>query len=193
MVLLGNSALLVPVSTTNRRRIFWTGWGLAAFFFATSIAFRGWAVALATGAAVMVSAVLFAYSTTTYIKIGGRIRSPYIKRTGEEPPFDAYREVATAGTVWWCTAALSLLAGGTALITDRPNEAVLLGALIVSAVLVFTGHLDKADGFPVAREHHAPFAITVIACIPLLLLPIAAYFAAYWASPRKGAGFDDTE
>ncbi|WP_197378349.1 hypothetical protein [Mycolicibacterium mengxianglii] len=194
VILIGNAALVLPLSLSAQRWLYWAGSSLGALFLAGSIAYGGLKVALLAGGATLFASVLLAYFSTTYLKIGGRIRSPYIARTGATPPPDAYRGHVLPSTAWWAAAAFAVAGGGLVFMADSPsdNGFVIACGAITSLYLAGLGHLDKADGFPVARTQYVPLAVTVAACIPLLLLPVAAYFAAYWASPRKSDANEDS-
>ncbi|WP_199254047.1 hypothetical protein [Mycolicibacterium mengxianglii] len=183
-----------PVSPTAQGRIYWAGWGLATLLLTASVAHDGWRTAVLVMAVLVFIAVLLAYFRTSHLKIGGRIRSPYIARTGETPPPDAYRGNVLPSTAWWAAAVFAVAGGGFVFMADSPsdNGFVIACGAITSLYLAGLGHLDKADGFPVARTQYVPLAVTVAACIPLLLLPVAAYFAAYWASPRKSDANEDS-
>jgi hypothetical protein len=59
---------------------------------------------------------------------------------------------------------------------------VTLGAAAFAvALLAFTGFIDARERFPVSRRQYVPLAVTVIASIPVFLVPPLAYVMTYWA------------
>ncbi len=76
VVLVGTTvALFIAKDVANERRIYWSGFCLAAVLVAISVLHRGWGTALATFIAVVFVAALYAFLRTDYLKIGQKIYS----------------------------------------------------------------------------------------------------------------------
>lgn len=179
-------AIGLPVSMSARRWVYWSGWAGAAVLLPLSGIHRGLAQAAAVAVVVAGAGLLIAFYTTPLIKIGGRVRSFWIPNEGRgltaadvTVPADSYLGSVTAASMWWTLAPLGALTGGYALSTGWFNPVGLAAGALLGLPLALIGHLDKKDELPIARGHYVAFAIIAVSTIPLLLWPVAVYFAAY--------------
>ncbi|KAA0110776.1 hypothetical protein [Mycolicibacterium sp. P1-5] len=184
------ATVLLPISVTGRRRIFWLCWAAAAVLLALSGLRRGVVDAVMAGLAVMGSGMLYAFYTTPFIKVAGRVWTFWITDAREDPdvpppPADSYLERVTAPSMWWTLAGLGLITGGFALSMGWLAPVGIMAGALLAAPLAAMGHLDRKDRYPIARERYFPFAIVVLSSVPTLLWPVLVYFAAYYmTSPR---------
>lgn len=90
----------------------------------------------------------------------------------------AYSDLNPA-SFWWSLALMSVLVGVS---TSQMGltEATLGAAALITASLGIVGHFDMRDRFPVARKQYVPFAVVVVASIPLFLAPVLAYGVTYY-------------
>jgi hypothetical protein len=175
-----------------QRKLYWTGWAIAVPLLAASGWHRGLkGVAIAAVACAFV-AILYAYMFTPNIKIGGRVRTWLIARSHPDPPEDgsppppsppppppdSYLGYVTATTLWWTVTVLAVMSGAGAAGLGW-SMATIFGGALTSGLLAFLGHLDRQAQLPVARQQWVPLAVTAIASLPFLLIPLAIYFAAY--------------
>ncbi|QYL17633.1 hypothetical protein [Mycolicibacterium pallens] len=179
------SAVILPVNVIWKRRTYWTGWIAGAILLASYVSDHGPMPAALTAVTCLAVAALYAFYSTPFIKIGGRVRTFWISDAREDPdeppaPADSYLERVTACSMWWNTALLSMVTGGFALATGWLAPVGIMGGALLAAPLAATGHLDRKDRFPIARGRYLPFAIVVLGSVPTLLWPVAVYFVAYY-------------
>lgn len=150
-------------------------------------------------AACLGASLLYAYLRTSYIKIGGRIHTYTLFRNRPDgpsdsaappPPPDAYGNVLTAPKYWWTIALLALAAASLAL-AQGATAASAGGGLFVASSMAFTGYIDAYEGFSIARRQRIQLAITTVASVPLLLVPLLAYAIAYLVGRRTTASRDE--
>ncbi|WP_445168209.1 hypothetical protein ACTXG7_02110 [Mycolicibacterium sp. Dal123E01] len=194
---IGVAAVLLPVNVSLKRWVFWVGWAAAAILLALSGLRRGIGDVAIVALAVMMGGALFAYYTTPFIKIRGRVWTAWISDAREDPdvpppPPDSYEGRVTASSMWWNLAVLSVMTGGFALAHGWLVPAGLMGGALMAAPLATVGHLDRKEHFPLARGRYFPFAIVVLSLIPTLLWPVVVYFAAYYLTTPTPAGDDVT-
>ncbi|WP_396925596.1 hypothetical protein [Mycolicibacterium sp.] len=186
---IGVSAVILPVNVFWKRHTYWTGWIVGAILLASYVSDHGPMPAALTTVTCLAVAALYAFYSTPFIKIGGRVRTFWISDAREDPdeppaPADSYLERVTASSMWWNTALLSMVTGGFALATGWLAPVGIMGGALLAAPLAAIGHLDRRDRFPIARGRYFPFAIVVLASVPTLLWPVAVYFvASYTTTP----------
>lgn len=182
---IGVSAVILPVNMVWRRRTYWAGWTVGAVLLASYVSDHGALPAALTGVTCLAGAALFAFYSTPFIKIGGRVWTFWISDAREDPdvpppPADSYVERVTASSMWWTLAGLGLVTGGFALATGWLAPVGIMGAALLAAPLAAIGHLDRKDRFPIARGRYLAFGIVVLASIPTVLWPVVVYFVAYY-------------
>lgn len=198
LILLGTVIAIFLNNIRIERCLFWTCWLMGTSVMAFALTDRGWKSVVWGLAAGLAGAVIVAYFRTSYLKIGGRIYAytiPYSRpdppRDGSPlppstpPPRDAYRNILTAPKFWWTLAVITCTAG--VLAWDLGMSPTTLGtAVLASALLGVTGHLDAREEFPIARRQFLQFGLIVIASIPVFLAPPISYVLIYWA---RGGSF----
>ncbi|MCX2934781.1 hypothetical protein ORI20_31435 [Mycobacterium sp. CVI_P3] len=194
---IGVSAVMLPLNVKWKRRVFWSGWCGAAILFALYVSHRGATASTLTVAACVLTAALYAFYFTPFIKIGGRVWTFWISDAREDPdvpppPPDSYVDRVTAPSMWWTVAALSVMTGGFAWAIGWFAPVGIMGGALVAALLAVVGHLDRKDHFPIARGRYVPFAVMVLSLIPVLLWPVVVYFAAYYLTTPAPTGDDST-
>lgn len=158
---------------------------------------RGWHAALVIYAVGIAAAFCYAYSRTSYLKLGGRIYSFWIARTQPDPlpdggpaprvipPSDSYRGQVTADALWGLMTVASMCAGVGALVLGMSGATLGVAALPV-VLLAGVGYIDSYDGFPIARRRWVQLALIVVSSIPIFLLPPIAYLIGYYLDgPRR--------
>ena len=188
---IGGLSIIFIKDIRLERRVYWGSWLLTSLFISVSLSERGWGATAIGACACAGTALLYAYLRTSYIKIGGRIHTYTLYRNRPDgaavatpPPPDAYGNVLTAPKFWW-TIALFALAAATVALAQGPTAATVGGGLFVAASIAVTGYIDGYEGFSVARRQYVQLAVITIASIPLLLLPMLAYVAAYLIGRRS--------
>ncbi|MCV7177220.1 hypothetical protein [Mycolicibacterium sphagni] len=181
----GVAAVALPLSTRHKRWVFWSGWCGAAILFAFYVSDRGVTISALTASACVLAAALYAFYFTPFIKLGGRVWTFWISDAREDPdvpppPSDSYVERVTASSMWWTLAGLGLATGGFALSIGWLVPVGIMGGALLAAPLAAVGHLDRKDGYPIARGRHIAFSIVVLSSIPTLLWPLLVYVLAYF-------------
>lgn len=179
------------------RRVYWSTWLLSLGVMTLGASHRGWHTALVFYAVGIAAAVCYAYSRTSYLKLGGRIYSFWIARTQPDPlpdgspaprvipPPDAYQGQVTA-TAHWCLLTVFTVVTGTGALMLGMGPATLGAGVLTTAMLAFTGYIDSYDGFPIARRRWVQLALIVVSSIPIFLLPPIAYLIGYYLDgPRR--------
>lgn len=179
------------------RRVYWSTWFLSLGVMTLGASHRGWHAALVIYAVGIAAAFCYAYSRTSYLKLGGRIYSFWIARTQPDPlpdggpaprvipPSDSYRGQVTADALWGLMAVASMCAGVGALVLGMSGATLGVAALPV-VLLAGVGYIDSYDGFPIARRRWVHLALIVVSSIPIFLLPPIAYLIGYYLDgPRR--------
>lgn len=187
------------------RRAYWATWLAGVGLMTIVVTQRSWCVALVAYAIAAGAGVLLAYFRTPYLKIGGQIYSFSIARTQPDPPVDgspapsvspppdSYRGQVTANAMWWLIATISVCAAVSALMLGMSGATLGISAFAV-VMLAVAGYIDHLDGFPIARGQWLQAAVTIVASIPIFLLPPLAYVIAYYVDrPRRPAKPQSTE
>ena len=179
------------------RWLFWLSSLLGITFVALSLASRGWMTVVIFGVLMTVIVIFLAYFKTTYIKIGGRIRSfasppPEPGEVGAEPPplppRDSYPGRVTAPKAWWLfTAFVAIFSiGGAALGWDSH----MLPAAGLICVLAFIGGIDDATRkLPMARGQRLQAGIIAVVSVLMFFLPPALYIVGYSIGTKRPMGY----
>ncbi|MCV7230241.1 hypothetical protein [Mycolicibacterium komossense] len=193
-VIVGCIPAFVKLDIPSARRIYWVGWLGAAAFGATAASSRGWSASIAVVVMFALPATLRAYFATPYIKIGGRVIAHSITDTLAEEseqspgarqgsPADSYGGLVTASKQWWVFAALACILGGAVYSLGWEWRGI-FAVVFLSFLGAATGHDDSSRQLPLVRGQRVQALIVVVASIPMLLIPPAAYFLGYELGKR---------
>ena len=184
--------------TQYERWLFWFSSLLGITFVALSLAPRGWKTVAFLGVGMTGILIFLAYFKTTYIKIGGRIRSlatppPEPTEDGAEqplqlPPRDSYPGRVTAPKAWWLFTVFVVVfaIGGAALGWDSH----MLPAAGLICVLAFIGGIDDATRkLPMARGQKVQACIITAASVLMFFLPPALYIVGYSIGTKRPMGY----
>lgn len=199
VVVTGSAASAFTDNIRVERRTYWLSWIFGAALMSIAVAHRGWKLFALALTAITVVAIIVAYFRTSYLKIGGRVFAYTIARSQSDPgpdgsphpradpPPDSYGGFVTAATHWWTLAVLSVGAGGVGLAEGMAPVTIAATAL-AATTLALTGYLDARDRFDLGRKQHVQLLITVIASIPVFLVPALAYAVGYYIDrPARGS------
>jgi len=186
---------MLPVNVAWQRRTYWAGWTVGTVLLTFYVSDHGLTPAVLTVVMCLAVAALYAFYSTPFIKIGGRVGTFWISDGRQDPdepppPPDSYLERVTASSMWWSLAGLGVLTGGFALSTGWPAPVGIKGGALLAAPLAAVGHLDRKEHYPIAPNRYVPLAVVALASIPTLLWPVVMYFFAhYMTTPTQR---DDT-
>ena len=191
IVVSGIPVFFTQVSLPTARWLHWGGWLGAAVFFSIAVSStRGWEAAIPASLLCVCLALLRAYFSTPYLKIGGRVISffPQPDADNDLPPRPpgnaAYHGQMSAAKMWWVFAVLCCGIGLGALQSGWSSAAIAPAAVLGIGGFI-AGHDDATRGLPVARGQRVPGAVALIGTLPLFGIPSIAYLIGYYVGRSR--------
>jgi len=195
----GGLAIVATAFITNdlraERRLYWGGWLTVAGFALIAVWDQGWGGRILIPAGCLAIAVLRAWVSTPYLKVGDRIYAASERNVQAETPehlrkplgATAYSGHVRAETAWWLFAAMTATIGWWVYDQGLTTEpAVGVAALTIMAALM--GVDDATRNLPMVRGQRVPGFVILIASIPMFALPPVAYVLGYHLGRRRPMG-----
>jgi hypothetical protein len=178
MIILTLAGLLVPVlapfkTLKTARQLFW-----ASLIFSSTSAFfmaypPDWKVGIGWSLLVFGVSTFTAYMSTSYIKIGGKVRAFYLQdsfaefepndraKSLETARVDSYIGLTTAAKSWWAIVGSVVILMGCVLIPahDKPWWLAPIMSVLLIVMAAIYGYGDASSGFPPARRQYLQFLV----------------------------------
>ncbi|WP_343573431.1 hypothetical protein [Mycobacterium sp.] len=181
------------IGIETQRRIYWASVAVAAAFGA-AMAYPKWATGLWIAGILLGAMTVAAYTTTPYIKIGGRIfalsladsqsESKTATHSGDDidPTPDSYGGMLSAAKMWWMLVVLAVIAGGNVYYAVIGREGGLIpwiGAAFITLAAIGIGYADGSWDYPVARRQYIQLVTaSLVTAGGIAFLYLVAYYAA---------------
>jgi len=176
-----------------QRRIYWVSVAVAAVFGA-AMAYPKWTTGLWIAGILLGAMTVAAYTTTPYIKIGGRIfalsladsqpESQAAPHPGDaiDPTPDSYSGMLSAAKMWWMLVIIAVIAGGNVYFAAVGREKGFIpwiAAAFIALLALGIGYADGSWDYPLARRQYIQFAVaSLVTAGAVALLYLASYFTA---------------
>lgn len=177
----GIPIFFTSVPTPTARWLHWGGWLCAAAFFGIGASFRGWPTSVPIIGLCLFLALLRAYFSTPYLKVGGRVISffPHPDEPGgaTNADGDGYSQIS-ANKIWWVIAVVCWLVGSAPLIAGW-TPALGLGLAILAFIAFVAGTDDSSRALPLVRGQRPQAIAACIGLLPVFAVPVIAYLVGF--------------
>jgi hypothetical protein len=198
-VAIGGLAILATAFISHdlraERRLYWGGWLAVAGFALIGLWDQGWGGRILIPGGCLAVALLRAWASTPYLKVGDRIYAASELHVQAETPEhlrqplgpSAYSGHIRAETAWWLFAATAAAIGVWVYDQGLTTEpAIGIAALTIMATLM--GIDDATRGLPMVRGQRVQGFVILVASIPMFAVPPVAYVIGYHLGRRRPMG-----